>query len=357
LMIMGVFLFFMSLLEFVTSIFVSLLDFKYIIWRHVVYELSKLGVVTILILLGYQVYGALWGTVLSTALAFFVLVPLLIGKYPSLIRGAKVGIDKKIILRFLSYLSLASVTGIVFVYVDSIMLGILLPIEEVGFYRAAYNVIFAIIGFVSIISVLFPVFSQLEGKELDGAFQKVFRYTSLFVFPISLGLFFVVTPLIEIIYGVDYLPAALPTYVLSLLIIIIPLDFFGALLNSKEKPEYPAKLIMISALLNVILNYYFIIYFGMVGAAIATVISRYFHTISLGIIAIKILKIQLDFSAIYKPFFSSLVMLSFLCIAPKEPGSLMIAMILTATIIYFFTLYLVKGFGRDDLTYLHNIIK
>jgi len=42
------------------------------------------------------------------------------------------------------------------------MIGMFLPAEEVGYYRASYNIVGAIAGLLSIPSVMFPVFVQLE---------------------------------------------------------------------------------------------------------------------------------------------------------------------------------------------------
>jgi len=226
-------------------------------------------------------------------------------------------IDRKRILRFLSFLTIGSISGVVFAYVDSIMLGIFMAAEYVGFYRASYNIVIAIAGLAAIAGVLFPVFIQLEGDDLNNAFQKVFKYSTILSFPFAFGLAFIAEPFVKVIYGSDYLPAVYPLYALSFLIITATTDFFGTMFNAKEKPEYPAMVIIVSMTLNVILNYFLILKFGMIGAAVATVISTYFNFVSLSILSKRVLDIFPALSSIYKPLFSSLAMVAFLYFIPN----------------------------------------
>ena len=57
------------------------------------------------------------------------------------------------------------IAGLFFHQIDVIMLGILLTSEDVGLYKAAFNIVFAFIGLTSATTVLFPVFTQLEGED------------------------------------------------------------------------------------------------------------------------------------------------------------------------------------------------
>jgi len=357
LQIVGIFLFFQSFLDFVGAGFISMQRFEYSTVRHIVYEGLRLILVPALIFLGFSVFGALVGLSISTAAALLVLTYFLLRNYPFLLKRKTVKIERRKMLKFLSYLTIGSISGVFFAYVDSIMLGIFMPVEYVGFYRAAYNIVFAFAGLVSIAGVLFPVFTQLEGDELENAFKKVFKYSSMLAFPCAFGLLFIAEPVIKVVYGIDYLPAVLPTYILSLLIVIAPLDFFGTLFNAKEKPEYPAKLIMISSTLNVVLNYFLILQIGMAGAAVATVISRYFNIICLGFLSKKVLNIFPSMDMIYKPLFSSLVMLAFLYFIPT-PSTILagIVGITIAGIIYISIMFLIKGIEKEDIKYLSVIV-
>ena len=358
LMIVGLFLFFQSFLDFIESGFVSMQRFEYSTIRHLIYEGSRLVIVPLFILLGFSVYGALAGLILSVVLAVIVLAWFFLRNYSFLLRGKAMKNDRKRkVLRFLGYLTLGSISGIFFAYVDSIMLGMFMPTEYVGFYRAGYNIVFAFVGLTSIAAVLFPVFAQLERDELEDAFRKVFKYTSIIAFPCAFGLIFSAEPLIKSVYGIEYMPAILPTCILSLLIVITPMDFFGTLFNAKDKPEYPAKLLIYSSIINIALNYVFILKFGVAGAAAATVISRYINAICLGLLSKKFLNIFPRLDAIYKPILSSAVMCLFLYLLPA-PSTLLASagMVAITSIIYLLTLYLVKGIEMEDIRYLSLVL-
>ncbi|MCK4733569.1 MAG: flippase, partial [Methanophagales archaeon] len=355
--IIAVFTFLQSLLSFTNNAFAAFQEFKYNTIRASVYEGLRLILIPLFVLLGFSVYGALVGFCLSILGAFLILFYFLVKKHAFLFKGEVKRIDRKRILMFLSFLTIGSISATVFAYVDSIMLGIFMAVEYVGFYRASYTIVLAIAGLASIGGVLFPVFTQLEGSDLNNAFQKVFKYSTILSFPFAFGLAFIAEPLVKAIYGVEYLPAIYPLYVLSFLIIITPSDFFSTVFNAKEKPEYPTMVVIISMILNVILNYFLILRFGIIGAAVATVISRYFNFISIGILSKRVLNIFPASSSIYKPLFSSLVMVLFLYFIPA-PSTILagIGGIFIATFIYIFIMFLIRGIEKEDIKYLSLIV-
>mgnify|MGYP000159065147 CR=1 FL=1 len=355
--ITGVFLFFFSFLDFVSAAFESLQEFKYVAVKQLAYEGLRLIIIPLLVLLGYSVYGALAGLTIAVIFTLLILLISLLKKHPYLFKGNVVGIDKRRILRFLGYLTFSTlIAGLFFHHIDAVMLGILMTPKDVGYYRAAFNVVVAFMGLVSATTVLFPVFTQLEGAELKNAFRKTFRYLSMLAFPCAFGLASIANPVIRVVYGEEYLPAILPFYVLCLIIAITPMDFFGTLFGAKEKPEYPAVVTIIASLANVILNYVFILNFGVVGAAIATVSVRYFAALSLALLSKRVLGILPDMDAVYKPLFSSLIMLAFLYFLP-EPVTILdgLMKIIAAAIVYILTMFLIKGINKEDVRYFSTI--
>ena len=355
--IVGILIFFFSFMDFLDGTFVALQKFQYSAVRSLIYEISRLSIIPLFILLGYSVSGALVGLTLSVIVVVVFLFFFLAKRYSYLFKGETIKIERRRILRFLGYLTFSTlVAGLFFLHVDAIMLGILMDVDDVGFYKAAFSIVATFIGLVSATSVLFPVFTQLEGDELSNAFGKVFRYLSMFAFPCAFGLAFMANPLILVMYGAEYLPAVLPFYALCLLILIVPMDFFRILFESQEKPEYPAKITVISSGLNIVLNYFFILRFGVMGAAIATLIARYFGSFTLGILSKTSLGIFPRFDSIYKPLFSSFVMFGFLYLLPSPKTFLGgIVGIIFAAIIYVSVMFLIKGINKEDIKYLSAV--
>ena len=193
--IVGILIFFFSFMDFLDGTFVALQKFRYSALRSLIYEVSRLVIIPLFIILGYSVYGALVGLTLSVIVVVVVLFFFLSNKYSYLFKGETVKIESRRVLRFLGYLTFSTlVAGLFFLHVDSIMLGILMDAEDVGFYKAAFSIVTTFIGLVSATSVLFPVFTQLEGDELKNAFGKVFRYLSMLAFPCAFGLAFMANP-------------------------------------------------------------------------------------------------------------------------------------------------------------------
>jgi len=355
--ITGIFLFLQSIADFLDSIFTAFQRFEYPLLRHVIFETARLAIVPAFIFLGFSVAGTILGMSLSLTGAFVASAYIFKKHYSYLLRGERKDIDKKEITRFLGYLTIGSLSGVFYGYVDSIMLGIFMESKYIGFYKSAYIIIFGFIGLISLTGVLLPIFTQLEGKDLKNALEKVSKYSFMLSFPCAVGITFLAEEMIRLIYGEAYLPALTPLYVLTLLILVNPVENFGVLFTAKGKPEYPTKLNIISSSLNVVLNYVLIINIGMVGAAIATVFSRYFNTIGLFLISRKLFGTSINLSLIYKPLLASLGMSFLLYILPKPTNVFLgIVKVGLAVAVYFLILSLIKGIGKEDLKYFKLMI-
>jgi len=355
--IVSIFLVLYYFSDFMDACFQAFHDFKRPMLRHLIYESSKFVIVILFLLLGFSLFGVFVGITLAALITLLVMLSFLVKKYPHVLKGSTVKIDKKRLLRFLGFLTIGSVSGVFFAYIDMIMLGVFLPAEYVGYYKASANIVFGIAGLTAISGVLFPVFTQLEGEGLENAFRKVFKYSSVLSFPCAVGLIFLATPIVKVVYGSEYLPAVLPLMILSPLIIFNSVNFFGTLFTAKEKPEYTSFLGIFCAILNIVLNYILIIRYGIIGAASATLLSRFVNVFALGYLSKKVLFISPELQSIYKPFVASIVMFAFLYIIPR-PSTIPIGIVevVTAAVIYFATLFLIKGVGREDIRYFKLIL-
>jgi len=354
--ILSLFIFIFFLTDFLDCCFEAFQNFKYPALRHAIYESSKIGLVLPFVIMGFF-YGIFIGITIAAFATFIVMFLALRKKYGVLFRGDAAEIEKMRVLRFLSFISIGSFSGVVFGYVDMIMLGIFLPAEYAGYYKAATNIIFGIAGLTAISGVLFPVFTRLEEESLEDAFKKVFKYSSILSIPFAVSLAYFSEQIISVVYGVEYLPAALPLLILSPIIVFNSTNFFGTLFGAKEKPEYATAVSITSMTLNVVLNYFLILHIGMIGAAIATAISRLFNIAAMGILSSMILKIAPDANSIYKPLFASMIMFAFLHFS-SHPTTLFIGILelCVAVAVYFAVLFLTRGIGREDLMYAKMVV-
>ena len=198
--------------------------------------------------------------------------------------------QKQQIKKFLVFTSVISLSGIFFSYIDKIMLGYFLDAEFVGYYTAAVSFIGAlspIIGFASI--ALLPLFTKLKGKQLSIGLKKSVRLTILVSFIIFSVTILSSYLIILIIYGKEYLPAVDILRILSPLIFTIPLiALYTSYFISQNKPQIISKYLIVSTLINIILNYILIsklfVYgqiYSVYGAAIATIISQVVYLVGL----------------------------------------------------------------------------
>ena len=198
--------------------------------------------------------------------------------------------EKKELAKFILPLSITALSGVFFGFIDQIMLGRYVASQFIGFYQAAFNLTASasvIISFSS--AAIFPIFARIKGKVLERGFKKILNITILVSVLAAIFTFTLSSLIIKIIYGSMYLTSIIYLQILSMLIISFPLiSLYTAYYTSQKRTKIISGLLIFSTVLNIVLNYFFInigIQFGMlyavIGACIATVISRFGYLISL----------------------------------------------------------------------------
>lgn len=353
----GLVVLFASFANFLNSFFMGLQEFKYVLLKRIVYEASRWIFVVPLGML-YLASGAILGTSIAHAVSFIFLCFILIKKYIHYIKGSTKTADRGV-RAFIGFMTIASISGIVYTYVDSVMIGYLLTPTDVGYYRAAYVIVFAIIGLISSFSyVLFPTFTQLSIEDIGRSLERLMRYTSIVAFPSVFVIIYLSKIIIKLVYGNDYLPAVAPIMVLAFVLIPGAFDYLITIFSAKERPDINASIITTSMILNVILNYVLITSIGIVGAAVATVISRFFVLFVVMFLLYRLFKISVNIKAITKPLIASATMVAVLIVF-SESAILArdIINVILAGFVYLLILLILKGITSEDINYLRAIIK
>jgi len=162
---------------------------------------------------------------------------------------------------------------------DMVMLNLLKGDYETGIYRAAYTLI-EIPMFVPtiIVSTTLPSMARLwkkDKKALNILFKKSFQILITIGIIVTLGYHIFADFGIFFIFGKSY---ELSVPVLKVLAFALPFMFLNSLLgsymNATGKELVFTKITGLTAFLNIIINYFFILYYGAEGAAVATVISQ-----------------------------------------------------------------------------------
>lgn len=185
------------------------------------------------------------------------------------------------------YYILSQMMVVIFAQTDKIMLKHMMDSEAVGYYAAAVTCA-NMFGFVftAIIDSARPVI--IEAKQRSSAvFERMMTMLYSVVFYLAFAVGIVITlfaPLIiRILYGVEYNAAVAP---LRLIVWYIAFSMFGAVRNiwilAEEKQKYLWRINICGAIANVILNAMIIPVWGIMGAALASLVTQFFTNVVVG---------------------------------------------------------------------------
>lgn len=198
----------------------------------------------------------------------------------------KVDIDyAKSILSQSWYLILSGLMVTLYMQIDKVMLGSLMPTKvEVGVYSAAVSIA-SMWYFVpmAIITSFQPVIMSKKKTNEESYLKSVqLLYTIVAWLGIGFGMFALIfsSPIVNILYGAEYQKAS------SILSVSIWSGTFAMLgsatsiwLIAENLQKYKTFFVFSGALVNVILNYFLIPIIGGYGAAIATLVSQFIANI------------------------------------------------------------------------------
>lgn len=373
LIVSSIYIFAYAFDAFYSQIFYAIEKVEYLSLREAIYQVMR--ILFVLIIFNFvSVKYHLSSIYFSFAIVSLVMI--FYGLYyskkflPEMFDKPKDNIDKKRILKFMGYLTLASISGVFFSYIDSVMLGIYASPEYVGYYRAAFTLVFGVAGLLSFPNmILLSVFSKLNKNKVNLIFEKAVYYTSLLTLPAIAGLIVLGNYFIKLLYGSSYLPAAIPLYYLSIMILpAVLVGIFLSLFSAENNPQIFAKLVVISSAINIILNYILIKSliiisqeWAMAGAAIATSISWIFYLLALCYAVRKRIDIRKVGISLIKPLIGSIVMFIAILIFLSKVRDVNILngvfVVILGFVVYFVVMLLIRGITYSDLKLFKGIIR
>jgi O-antigen/teichoic acid export membrane protein len=145
--------------------------------------------------------------------------------------------------------------------------------------------------------------------------------------------------------------------VLSYLLLSITHVYGGNLLMIKRTKTL-LLLVVITTIVNLILNFLLIPRYGINGAAFSTLISSAIYLMLISTIGYKLLKLKLINKDFLKPFLimSSITLLIYFLenLFPKN-NFILVILILLILIFYFGLLFLTKSFNKEELNLIKNL--
>ncbi len=281
-------------ISFIQSFFQSQNNFRVLLYKQIFFQILRIIIVPVLVMYSLYHFASnninIFVVIFSLCIVWFLalLFLLIFAKKTSLLKiraGKLQKKEKKKINKFILSLSLLSLSGLFFGYIDIIMLGRFVLSEFIGYYNAAFTLISSFAPLIIFSSVLLPIFSKMKGKKLEESFYKSLQIT--FILSVSMFiLVFVFAPtLINIIYGRMYSYSIVLLRLLSFLILSLPSIFlYTSYFIAKGKTKIVVKLLIVSILINITLNYLFInilIHHSqlltVIGVCVATLISKFVY--------------------------------------------------------------------------------
>ncbi len=366
------YLFFYSIMQIFAGLFYAFKNIKAVIYKELIFQIIRISLIPLLLFFsaGFLVAGSIIFLIVASIIGILFSIFYFIRKYPDFFKKQTTKIDKKELFTFMKYLSIGSLSILFLIYTDILILGKFVGAEYVGFYRTATSLALIVSSILTINVVIVPIITRIGKQRIERAFNIILYYFFVLSIPMTLGLIMMAKYFIRILFGYEYLSSVIPLYILAFLVILLPLgELFRVLFVSKGKSEVTAKIIAITSILNILLNFIFIYYFlrfgeiyAVFGAGFATILSRIIIFFSLARASRKQFNIRIKKRIVIKPLIAGAVMAIFLfyfnkLIQNRANIFLVINEIVLAALVYFIVLYLIKGISKKELNYVKKTIK
>ena len=243
--------------------------------------------------------------------------------------------------------------GIFMANIDSIIIGIYGNANMLGAYAAAQrpiSLLYIIPGILT--TILFPIISKLmkegKGKQISLIINKSSVLLLGIGLPIVIGGIILAKPLINVVYGYQYIGATLTfQFLLLTILLMFPNTIWSDVLFAENKQKIFLKSSILGALTNVGLDFLLIPIYGIVGSAVATILSLLVVNIIFFIEVNKNYKLNIT-KQMKKIIFSAIIM-GFVVFIMKTLFWPLILIITLAIIIYFGILFILKEEIIEDI--------
>ncbi|WP_085829468.1 flippase [Clostridium massiliodielmoense] len=164
--------------------------------------------------------------------------------------------------------------------IDSILIGFIKGDYDLGIYSSAYKIIFFLINLIAVIfTPFFPLFISYyhdkDIKNLKKVVNNVCKIVVLIGVPIVVGGIFLSKEIILLVFGEQFIESRMPFIILLLYILVLFMrETYGYGLNAWNREGKYLKSVIISSIVNLILNLIFIPRYGIVAASITTLVSE-----------------------------------------------------------------------------------
>lgn len=238
------------------------------------------SILILMIIIAVEVYH--WNFQTYVILFLLMQVVFTLGVYFIVARIAgkiQVAFDREIIIKILKFsipLGLAIVVGTISIQLGNLVIGAIYNTEELAIYANASREMPVTIISASLTAVLLPQLAKLIGKgmykEAVRLWGKTVVLSYVFISFFASILFIFAPQIITLLYSDKYIAGSAVFRVFSL-VILLRTTYFGIILNSMGKTKFILLSSLASLALNLLLSFAFSFAFGIVGAALASLVA------------------------------------------------------------------------------------
>jgi O-antigen/teichoic acid export membrane protein len=237
-----------------------------------------------------------------------------------------------------------------YTYFDTVMLQFMRGEEEVGYYSAAYKIIFFFINLGLIYNqAIFPVVSRLFHTSIDDMRRLLSASTKLIVtiaLPLAVGGTVLAQPIMRLLYSSQYDNGIIA---LQILIWVVTFMFIGSLygyaLIACGRQNYYARAEFTTVIANLVLNIILIPHYGLVGASAATLVSAGIRSFLMHHFFKQITIVPLQ-DYLLKPALACTGMAFFIYLFPNLN---VILLVISGAVLYFFLLLILGYVTRNEI--------
>ena len=326
-------------------------------------NLGGAGLIAIAILLGYGLLGAVLSFLIIKLITFLLMAIFII---------KKISLKNPNFLKIKEYLHFSlplipqGFSGSVVQFSDKYLIGFFLGTLFVGYYAPAYaigNIIYFFVGpfFFLLPAILAKSYDENKINETKTYLKYSLKYFLMIAIPSVFGLSILSKQLLIILSTPEIAQqghSVLPIIALSILLLGIN-GIISHIIILKKKTRVSAVIWIGAALLNLGLNFIFVPKFGIIGAAITTLIAYTFVLISTSCYCFKNLKFKFEigWKFILKSILASILMSLF--IFWFDPMGLLKTMvaIVSSILLYGILIFLFKGINKNEIDFFRGFFK
>lgn len=355
-------LFFISCLKAVTiTYFKTFNQIKKFSFFNILDSLLKLSLVIYLVLSGFGIIGAIYGLLISSIICFST-------EIVCIIREIGISIpDFSNIKDYLEY-SIPTIPGNLSSWVvkssDRYLIAIFLGSAFVGYYSPGYSLGYIIIMFLMPVDkILTPTLSKYYDFEDIEKVKTIMSYSAkyflMMAIPSVVGISLLSKPILLILSNPEIAESSylVTPFVASSTLLFGFFAILAKTFNLKKKTKISGALWIVAAIVNFGLNFYFVPVFGIIGAAITTLIAFMIVFVFTIYFSLRYLRFNLNSIFVLKSFLASSIMaIPILYFNPLDLISI-IVIVLLCSLLYFSALFSMKSFSMGEIQFFKNIIK